>query len=210
MLYLGAILTVAAIHFLALVSPGPDFILTSQTSIAHSRRAGLLVALGLALGMLVHITYSLVGIGIIIARSIVLFSVIKFLGAGYLMYIGYKSLRAKSQPEGEIVSAGTGEDLPAWAAIRRGFFTNVTNPKVTLFFLSIFTLVINPATPIGVKLIMGFEMFLATLLWFSLVATVFSHSIVKRRIGKVQRYVEKTMGAILIALGIRLAFASAK
>ena|SRR5258708_39313724 len=95
MQYLPIILTVAGVHFLALLSPGPDFILITRNSLLYSRRTGIFSAIGLGLGIIVHITYSLIGIGLIISKSILLFSFMKYLGAGYLFYIGYKSLRAK-------------------------------------------------------------------------------------------------------------------
>ncbi len=96
MLYLTEFLTVAVIHLLAVISPGPDFAMISRNSLVYSRKTGIYSSLGLALGILVHVSYSLVGIGLIISRSIVIFSAIKFLGAGYLIYIGYKALKTKS------------------------------------------------------------------------------------------------------------------
>src|SRR3990167_6853963 len=94
--YLPIILTVALIHFLAVISPGPDFIMILRNSLIYSRKKGMFSAVGLGLGIMVHIIYSLVGIGLLISQSIVLFNIIKFLGAGYLIYIGVKSLLSKS------------------------------------------------------------------------------------------------------------------
>lgn len=191
------------------MSPGPDFVLITRNSLVYSKRSGIYTALGLGLGICVHVTYSLVGIGLIIAKSVLLFSILKLIGAGYLIYIGYRALRAPHQdlamanPQGEI-------HLNARKAVRMGFLTNVTNPKVTLFFLSLFTVVIDPATPLYIKFIMGGEMAIATFLWFALVATIVSHQAVKTRFQNIQHYAEKTMGVLLIALGIRLAFSSSK
>jgi threonine/homoserine/homoserine lactone efflux protein len=94
--YLTEFLTVAFIHFLGVMSPGPDFAMISRNSLVYSRRTGIYSAFGLALGILVHVTYSLIGIGLIISKSIIIFSTIKLLGASYLIYIGYKALRTKS------------------------------------------------------------------------------------------------------------------
>lgn len=79
MQYLPIIATVALVHLLAVISPGPDFIMITRNSIIYSRRSGVYSALGLGLGILVHVTYSLVGIGLLIAQSILLFNAIKFL-----------------------------------------------------------------------------------------------------------------------------------
>ncbi|MEX0649801.1 MAG: LysE family transporter [Candidatus Andersenbacteria bacterium] len=209
MTYLPELLTVASIHLLAVMSPGPDFFLISRNSLVYSRKAGIYSALGLALGISVHIAYSLLGIGLIISKSVVLFSLIKFLGAGYLIYIGYKSLYAQS-PAVHAADEEKKEDLPISQAIRVGFLTNILNPKVTLFFLALFTQVINPQTPLPVQLLYGLEMAFMTFAWFAGVATLLSHSIVRSRFAFIQQYAEKFFGAILIVLGIKVAISSSK
>ena len=162
MQYLSIILTVAVIHLLAVMSPGPDFIMIMRNSLKYSRRTGVYSAIGLGLGILLHVTYCLAGVALLISRSLVLFSIIKFIGAGYLIYIGYKSLRAAPAKTHFENSTNTGLDLSPLKAIRVGFITNATNPKATLFFLSLFTLVIRPETPLWVKLFMGGEMSVVT------------------------------------------------
>lgn len=207
--YLAIFLTVALAHLLAVISPGPDFIMITRNSLIYSRKTGIYSAIGLGLGILVHVIYSLVGIGLIISKSIVLFNVIKFIGAGYLIYIGYKSLTSKSSK----INVATGEqkkDITKLAAIRIGFITNVTNPKATLFFLSLFTLIVTPTTPLFVKILMGTEMSIVTSLWFIFVAFVASHHLVKNKIGGIQHFAEKFIGVVLIALGIKVAFSTSK
>ena len=207
--YLPIFLTVALAHFLAVVSPGPDFIMITRNSLIYSRKTGIYSAIGLGLGILVHIIYSLVGIGLIIAKSIVLFNIIKFIGAGYLIYIGYKSLTSKSSKT-DMTVEDRKKDISRLAAIKIGFITNVTNPKVTLFFLSLFTLVVTPSTPLFVKTLMGAEMSIVTSLWFILVAYLASHHLVKSKISGIQHFAEKFIGIVLIALGIKVAFSTSK
>jgi RhtB (resistance to homoserine/threonine) family protein len=208
--YIPAILTVAAIHLMAVMSPGPDFIMTMRNSLIYSRRSGVYSAVGLGLGILVHVAYCLAGIALIISQSIVLFTIIKYFGAAYLIYIGYKSLRAKRSERRDVMEADAPRDMTKWQAIRSGFITNATNPKATLFFLSLFTLIIQPSTPFGVKLIMGGEMAVVTALWFSLIAVLVSHRVIRHRITRFQHYIERFMGAVLILFGIKLATVSAK
>lgn len=206
--YLQIFLTVALVHLLAVVSPGPDFMMVTRNSVIYSRRTGIYSALGLGLGILVHITYSLIGIGYVISKSIILFNTIKLLGAFYLIYIGYKSLTSKSSTlEKDIIGANT-KQITDFEAVKLGFITNATNPKATLFFLSLFTIVISPNTPFWLKFLMGGEMSLVTFLWFALVAVVLSHSFIKQRIGKIQHYAEKFIGIVLIGLGIKVALSS--
>jgi len=92
--YLSEFITVAIIHLLAVMSPGPDFVMIMRNSLLYSRKTGIYSAIGLGAGIAVHVTYSLIGIGFIISKSVLLFSIIKLLGAGYLVYVGYKSLKA--------------------------------------------------------------------------------------------------------------------
>ncbi len=209
MQYLPIFLTVALAHLLAVISPGPDFVMITRNSLIYSRRTGIYTAVGLALGILVHITYSLAGIGFIIAKSLLLFNIIKFLGAAYLIYIGYKSLTAKSSKL-DVSVQNIKKDLSRLVAVKIGFLTNVTNPKATLFFLSLFTLVITPSTPIFIKILLGAEMSIVTFLWFAFVTYLTSHHLVKNKIGGVQHFAEKFIGIVLIALGIKVAFSSSK
>lgn len=207
--FLPELLTVIIVHLLAVMSPGPDFVLVSKNALMHSRKSAVYTSIGLALGILVHVTYSLIGIGLIISKSIVLFSILKFLCAGYLIWIGYKSLIAKKSKL-EIEEVKQTNDLSVFEAIKTGFLTNVLNPKVTLFFFALFTQVINPHTPKTIQLVYGLEMSVMTFLWFALVAIILSHKLIKNRFGFVQHYLEKTFGAILIALGIKVALSSSK
>ena len=206
--YLNEFLIVAGIHFLALMSPGPDFVLTVRNALVYSRRAGILSALGLSLGMVVHITYCLLGIGLLISKSIVLFSTIKLFGAGYLIFLGWKSLRSKSGMVNIEASQSQNQDLSKPVAIKQGFLTNVLNPKVTLFLLALFTQVISPETPSAVQALYGLEMIGMTFVWFGFVAMVISHEKVKAKFSRVENYAEKVIGVALIALGIKVALSS--
>lgn len=207
MQYLPIIATVALVHLLAVISPGPDFIMITRNSLIYSRKTGVYSAIGLGLGILIHVTYSLIGIGLLISKSILLFNLIKFIGAGYLIYIGYKSLTSKSSHL-HIGEQNHKNDISKLSAIRIGFITNATNPKATLFFLSLFTIVINPTAPLSVKLFMGIEMSIVTAIWFAFVAYLVSHRLVKSKLNKIQGFAEKFIGVVLIALGIKVVLSS--
>ena len=92
-IYISQLLIVAGIHALAVISPGPDFVLISRLSLSYSRKIGFAGAIGVALGIGVHIVYSILGIGALIASSVILFNIIKILGALYLIYIGVMSFK---------------------------------------------------------------------------------------------------------------------
>ncbi|MEK7084113.1 MAG: LysE family transporter [Patescibacteria group bacterium] len=202
--YLPELITILGIHMLGVISPGSDFVMVSRNALVYSRRTGVYSALGIACGLVVHITYLLIGIGVIIAQSILLFNTIKYIGAGYLIYIGIKSLRAKPQ-EIQRDTVETKKELTKWQAVRMGFLTNLFNPKATLWFLGLFTQVIDPTTPIVVQSIYGVTMIATAFAWFTLVAMVLSHQSIKVRFVKIGHWIDRTMGAILIALGIKIA-----
>ena len=207
--YFSEFLTVVIVHLLAVMSPGPDFVMISRNSLVYSRKTGVYAAIGVALGILVHVTYSLIGIGLIIAQSVVLFSILKFIGAGYLVYLGLKSLRAKPQ-QARLSGAETEKAVSSGAAVRMGFLTNVLNPKASLFFFALFTQVIDPHTPKAIQLLYGLEMALMTFAWFAFVAIVFSHKLIKAGFTSVQHHLERVFGVILIALGVKVALSTPK
>lgn len=205
--YLPEFLAVIIIHLLAVMSPGPDFIMISRNSLVYSKKIGIYSSVGLAFGILTHVTYSLIGIGLIISKSILLFSVLKFIGAGYLIYIGYKSLKSKPK-QIKVLEMETQKDISILSAIKIGFLTNVFNPKATLFFFALFTQVISPQTPKIIQILYGLEMSIMTFLWFSFVAIILSNKFIKNKFSFAHHYFERAFGVILIALGIKVALSS--
>ncbi|OGH84988.1 MAG: amino acid transporter [Candidatus Magasanikbacteria bacterium RIFOXYC12_FULL_33_11] len=205
MQYLALVGTVVVVHILALMSPGPDFIMTLKNSITYSRKTGKMTAIGLGLGVGVHLLYCVAGLAIIISKSILLFNTFKLLGAAYLIFIGLKSMFSKSH-EIKVNNIEHKQDISVYKAIKIGFFTNVLNPKATLYFLSLFTLVISPGTPWFIMLVLSFIMIVETMLWFSLVAIFFTHKKVKSSFDKFQGVFNKVFGGLLVALGIKVAF----
>ena len=196
--------TVATITILAVISPGADFAMVTRNSMMLSRRAGMLTAVGIALGVLVHVAYSVLGVGLVISRSILLFNLIKYLGAAYLVYLGVTMLRARA----EVPGAARVKALSDLGALRIGFLTNATNPKTTLFVVSLFTQVISPQTPLLIQLGYGAFMSLAHLLWFMLVACAFSSAPAQRMVASARHHVERAIGGVLVCLGLTLALAS--
>lgn len=208
MQYLNEFLTVALVHFLAVVSPGPDFALITRNSLIYTRKSGMYTAVGLGLGILVHATYCIIGIGLVISQSPILFNLVKYVGVSYLLYIAYLSLSDQYHKIGNQKSGSHAKNMEPGESVRMGFITNITNPKATLFFLSLFTVFISKNTPIIIKMVYGLEMSFVTFLWFAFVALIFSHSFIKKRISGIQYIVEKVMGIILIILALKIVFSN--
>ncbi|MCY1280462.1 Threonine efflux protein [compost metagenome] len=209
-MYWTEFLTVALIHLLAVASPGPDFAIVVRESVAHGRRAGTWTALGVGTGIFVHVAYSLLGIGLIVSQSIMLFNALKWAAAAYLLYIGIKALRARpADPVAAEAALMAGERSPRGAFVT-GFVTNGLNPKATLFFLSLFTVVINPHTPLAIQAGYGVYLAFATATWFCLVAMLFSQRRVRAGFARMGHWFDRLMGAVLVGLGIKLAFTELK
>jgi|SRR3989338_9496001 len=203
--FLTLFIAVGIISLLAAMSPGPDFAVVTKNSLFGSRITGLYTAIGVGLGIFLHVTYSLVGIGVVISQSIVLFSVIKYIGALYLLYLGYQLLKAKREGQ-EVNQKNPTVNISAWAALREGFLTNALNPKATLFFLSVFTQVVEPQTPLFIQAALGTEVAVIVGLWFVALTLFITHSPIKHMFSKVHYYLMKVMGGALVLLGVKLAF----
>ncbi len=204
--YYSELLSVSTIAIFMAISPGADFVMITRNSILCSRSAGLFSSLGVSFAIWLHVAYSIAGLAILISKSILLFSIIKYLGAAYLIYIGFKSLRSKS-------SVGTEQqlkkkELSSFSAFKIGFITNALNPKTTIFFLSIFTQVVNPGTPLYIQIIYGAIISIAHLLWFSSVSLFLSHPALLKKFNKYKSKIEKAVGAVLIGFGFKVAMSS--
>ena len=204
MIDLSLIVSVSLIHLLAVMSPGPDFFMALKNSITYSRKTGIYTAIGFGLGIAVHIFYSLAGLALIISQSIIIFNTIKYIGVLYLIYIGIQSFRSKRNAI-TIEENAPKEDIASYQAIRMGFLTNVLNPKATLFFLSLFTLVVSPDTHTTTLIIISLIMIFDTMLWFSLVAIFITHTRVRQAYSRYQKAIEKVFGGILIFIGLKIA-----
>ncbi|MEI8344441.1 MAG: LysE family transporter [Candidatus Omnitrophota bacterium] len=198
-------LTVVVVGWLVIIVPGPNMLIVFRNTLSHSRQAGVLTAIGLAAGNLVHITYCLIGIGVLISQSIMLFNIVKLAGAVYLIYLGVKSLQA--QPRTVDIDKNVLPDLTELAAIRTGFLTDLLNPKATLFFLALFTQIIRPGTTISARIGYGLTIVALEFILLTGLACVIGQPCVRRQFDAVSHWIERVTGVVLIGLGLRVAFA---
>jgi RhtB (resistance to homoserine/threonine) family protein len=193
------------------VTPGNDTIFILTKSIGQGRKAGIVSALGIGTGSLVHTFLAAFGLSLIIAKSILLFNIIKFAGAAYLLYIGYKMLTDKSQLKtDDLISSGTVNYLKIY---RDGIFTNILNPKVALFFIAFLPQFIDPNLESTVLpfLVLGITFITTGTIWCILLAFFASAIFGKLQANKkVSSYINKVCGLTMIALGIKVAFTSRK
>ena len=192
------------LHALAVISPGPDFAIVIKQSVSNGRLIGRITALGIGTAILWHVAYSLIGVGFLANNSDSLFTLMKNTAAAYLIYIGIGAIRTQSH---QIYKSDEKSDdkVSLISAFKVGFLTNGLNPKAALFFVSLFTVVVKPTTPIPVQMGYGVYLACATALWFVVVATIFSKERVRREFEKIGHWFDRIMGVLLILLGLNIA-----
>ena len=212
MSYLEQFFLIAVVHLLAVASPGPDFAIILKQSIRYDRKIAVYTSFGIATGILLHVTYSLVGIGLLIASDERLFTGLKYIAASYFCYIAWHSLRAKktepSQQEQQSSGDETSEQNGDYPSIKKAFFTgfliNGLNVKATLFFVSLFSVVIAPDTPFTIKLSYGLYMTLATAAWFVFLSYLLTHPKIRYFLQIKGYLLDRGMGVILLLLAVQL------
>lgn len=196
--------TITLVIILAAISPGPDFAIVTKNSLMYTRKAGIFTAIGVSLSLFIHASYCILGLAIIISQSLLAFSIIKYLGAGYLIYIGIKSLLVKKETL-QLAVHESQRMLNNFQAFRQGLLCNLLNPKAIMFLLAFFTLVVKPGSSILTEIAYGFEIAAIHLIWFSTLAFILTNQHVKNSLGQVQYYMVKAMGAVLVGFGARVA-----
>ncbi|MCL1139979.1 LysE family translocator [Shewanella pneumatophori] len=197
------IFSLAILGVIIVISPGADFVLVLKNSINRSRKAGCYTAIGISLAISVHIGYSLLGIGYLVSHNQWLFNLIRYAGALYLIYLGITGLLAK--PQNLSVQADTEIPENYSGYLLEGFLCNVLNPKTMLFFLSIFSQVMTLDSNNEVALLYGVYIMLLHLLWFLLVALLFTSKPLQSVLMKAQRRLNQLCGVALIGFGVALA-----
>jgi len=215
-------LLIAMVHFFAVASPGPDFALILKQSIRYNRRIALYTSFGIAAGIVVHVTYSLVGIGLLIASDERLFTALKYIAASYFCYIAWHCIRAekpvsqltsqsdssaelKTSPnEHEKFSHSDSKFPSAKKAFFSGFLINALNVKATLFFVSLFSVVIAPETLLSIKIAYGAYLVAATGVWFCFLSYMLTQERVRFILQRKGYILDRVMGVILLLLAIQL------
>jgi threonine/homoserine/homoserine lactone efflux protein len=200
---LAAFLGVSAI---VIVTPGPDTALTIRNSLLGGRRAGVFTAVGVSSGQAVWTLATAAGIAALLAASEPAFVAVKLLGAAYLLWLGAQSIAAAIRGRSRKGSATVERSLlEPRVAFRQGFLSNLGNPKMAAFFVSLLPQFAPQAHAFAVLLALGFVFCLMTLVW--LTAYAFAVARAGDFLGRpaIRRIVDAVTGAVLVALGVRLA-----
>src|SRR5438477_10140540 len=198
---LVALATIGFVQLLAVISPGPSFLITARTAVARSRTAGMRVALGLGAGTVIWSAAALLGLNLLFREFHWLFMAMKIGGALFLIWIAVQIFRHAAHPiDMDLRKSNGGERDP----FIQGFFTQISNPKVAVFFGSIFIAMlprdVAPWMIIALIMIVTFN----EIAWYSCVALFFGSQPVRRAYLIAKRWIDRTTGLFLGALGARL------
>ncbi|MEM8636871.1 MAG: LysE family transporter [Pseudomonadota bacterium] len=190
-------------HFAAAASPGPSFVLIARTSVARTRAAGIRMSVGLGLGALFWAAAALFGLSVLFETVPWTYAVLKVAGAVFLVFIGWTLWRNARAP---IMLETPGvQSQPGWRDLCQGFLVQIANPKVSIFFGSVFVTLIPPDAPLSLLLCLLALIFMVETLWYILVSTLFSVPQICRRYTRAKSWIDRATGGFLGLLGMRLA-----
>ena len=197
-------LTVALVHIIALMSPGPDFFFVSQTAISRSRREAMMGVLGITCGVMVWAGVALLGLNLILARMAWLHNIIMVGGGLYLCWMGYQMLRgalkkekvASAEPQVELARSGR--------SFVKGLLTNLANPKAIIYFGSEFSLFVGDSVGAGARWGIFLLIIVETLAWFMVVASLFALPGMRRGYQRMAKWIDGIAGTLFAGFGIHL------
>ncbi|MBY7733341.1 MULTISPECIES: LysE family translocator [Vibrio] len=208
------LVTLASIHFIALMSPGPDFALVVQNATRHGRQTGLYIALGLSCGILLHSLLSLTGISYLVHQQPTLFAIMQLAGGSYLLYLGFGALKATWQiiqhhdDDSEVVNSKDLILTNKRDAFSKGFMTNILNPKALVFFVSLMSSLVPADMSLSGKGFALIILFGLSLFWFSLLAWMLSTKALQKKLHEATVYIDALCGAVFTIIGLSILWQS--
>lgn len=192
------------VHMLAVMSPGPTFLVVARTAAAGSRGAALIAALAAAVGVMVWAAAALFGLQALLARVEWLYLALRIAGGVYLVWLGIQLLRHAGKGDAP-VTAAAGEAASPGRIFRSVLFVQLANPKVAVFFGSVFLTLLPAEAPAWLNGVVLAIVFIDELAWYALVALLFSGDSVRAFYRRARVWIERLTGGVLAALGLRLA-----
>jgi len=189
------------------ISPGPDLIYILSKTIAGGRKIGIASSLGVCSGAMVHVFAAALGLSAILATSALAFSVVKYIGAAYLIYLGIRAFRSKGATFDKI-EAGGRETTP-WQAFKQGALVDILNPKVAIFFMAFLPQFVRPglgSTASQIIFLGSLVILVAIVVEFTIVMVAAQTTEFFRKNKNISIWLDRMLGSVLVGLGLRLAF----
>ncbi len=202
---ISILLTLALVHFVALISPGPDFALVVQNASRYGRQTGFYIALGLSLGILTHAVLSITGISLLVHQQPTLFRLLQCLGGAYLLYLGSGALISSYQHWQQTTPLAQTQNKAVLSqkqqAFSKGFLTNLFNPKALVFFISLMSSLIPASMSWSGKTSALLIIWGLSLAWFSALAWLLTKPSSQALLGRISRYIDLLCGVLFCLLG---------
>ncbi|PFY14351.1 lysine transporter LysE [Bacillus toyonensis] len=190
-----------------IILPGPDTAMATKNTLVAGKMGGVKTVFGTCVALLIHTLAAVIGLSALIVKSALLFSIFKYVGALYLIYIGIKALLAVKNKEGVNTNdVSINNDKEHTSCFRQGFLTNLLNPKIAVFFLIFLPQFLNPSHNTFIQLlVMGLTYLVLTIIWFAFYIFLIDKISAFMKKPKTQRYIQGLTGIVLIGFGIKLA-----
>ena len=201
---LSALISIGLVQVVAVISPGPSFLITARTSVAKSRADGIKVALGLAAGTVVWSSLALLGLNAVFHALPMVFTVMKFVGALFILWIAWQIFRHAAEPV-DLGGNGAGD---TYNPFLKGFTTQMSNPKAAVFFGSIFIAMLPAVIPPWLAFALIAVVTFNEIWWYTIVALFFGAGPVRRFYLRAKLWLDRATGLFLGALGLRLLWAA--
>ncbi|MCL1065482.1 LysE family translocator [Shewanella olleyana] len=222
--------TLAVIHCLALISPGPDFAIIVKTSTQQSRQTALMCATGISVAILLHSLMSLLGISLMIQQSEIAYLAVQLIGVSYLAYMGFGAISSvltsnnfqsknefknpteenqnaetsKVDKEDKLVANRQFKEIKPSKGFQLGLYTNLLNPKALIFFITIFTVLVTPQVTIETKVASAALLFSLSVIWFCFLAIMLTKPIIQKRMVKGSKAIDAITGVIFMGVAITI------
>ena len=194
------LLTIGFLQLLAVISPGPSFLITARAAVANSRWQGVQVALGLGAGTVIWASAAVLGLHVLFEKFPALFFVMKLSGALFLLWIAFQIFRHAAEPLAIGKAGVEAGRSPFW----QGFFTQISNPKVVVFFSSIFIALLPHDVPLWMSLSLIAIVSFNEVWWYSAVSAFFGTPAVRRFYMAAKSWIDRVTGLFLGGLGLKL------
>ncbi|HDR7447094.1 TPA: LysE family translocator [Bacillus toyonensis] len=190
-----------------IILPGPDTAMATKNTLVAGKMGGVKTVFGTCVALLIHTLAAVIGLSALIVKSALLFSIFKYVGALYLIYIGIKALLAVKNKEGVNTNdVSINNDKEHTSCFLQGFLTNLLNPKIAVFFLTFLPQFLNPSHNTFIQLlVMGLTYLILTIIWFAFYIFLIDKISAFMKKPKTQRYIQGLTGIVLIGFGIKLA-----
>lgn len=204
---IAPLITLLAVHIVALMSPGPDFALVVQNAGRYGRQTGIAIAFGLSLGILIHSILSLTGASLLIQQHPALFTLLQVAGGSYLLWLGTGALKSVFALLTKPRDLAQVNPMPARLianrrqAMLKGFTTNILNPKALVFFLSLLSTLVPAGMPLSGKIVAIALLWLTAFLWFALLAWLLTGQRMQQRLLHWSPAIDGLCGLLFVTIG---------